>query len=326
MRKYLLLLLILFGAILAVTAQTRQVSGIVTDGETKTPLVGVTIEGPKGSVSTQTASDGRFTISLPPGKTSLTLSYVGYETQYVSVPANSNAVTVALDAKADAMDEVVVTALGVKRDKRSIGYASSTVKGPELQQAGTTLNPALALYGKASGVGINIGSAGPTGGVNIRIRGAAGLESFARTRPLFVVDGVPIYDNASSMANTTFDPLNSLDYGSGINDINSEDIESIEILKGAKATVLYGSMALNGVVLITTKTGKKTKGLGINVSHQVSTEKPVSFIDFQNEYGSGNNAWDTATTLFPNGQRVRTLRANRLSFGPKFDNTQVMRY
>jgi iron complex outermembrane receptor protein len=325
MRTHLLLILVSLCASFTVLAQTRQVSGTVTDAQNNAPLAGVTVGGP-GKTTVQTGTDGRFNLSVPNGKVTLTFSYVGYEAQEVSVSGTSAIISVSMDVKEGAMDEVVVTALGVKRDRRSIGYASSTVKGTELQQAGTTLNPALALYGKAAGVGVNIGSAGPTGGINIRIRGAAGLESFAKTRPLFVVDGVPIYDNASSQANTTFDPLNSLDYGSGINDINPEDIESMEILKGAKATVLYGSQALNGVVLITTKSGKKTKGLGINVSHQVTIEKPFSFIDFQNEYGSGTNVLDTATTVLPNGQRVKALRATRLSFGPKFDGKQVMRY
>lgn len=326
MRTHLLLILVLLCTGVTAIAQTRQVSGIITDAQNNTPLVGVTVSESGKTISTQTNAEGRFTLTVSAGKVTLNFSYVGYEMQRVTVAAGTSSVTVSLDVKEGAMDEVVVTALGIKRDKRSIGYAISTVKGTELQQAGTTLNPALALYGKAAGVGINIGSAGPTGGVNIRIRGAAGLESFAKTRPLFVVDGVPIYDQATSMTNTTFDPLNSLDYGTGINDINADDIESIEILKGAKATVLYGSQALNGVLLITTKSGKKTKGLGINVSHQISVEKPFSFIDFQNEYGSGSSILDTATTILPNGQRVRTLRANRLSFGPKFDGSQVMRY
>ncbi|MDP4262397.1 MAG: SusC/RagA family TonB-linked outer membrane protein [Bacteroidota bacterium] len=326
MRTHLLLILVSLCTSLQLLAQTRQISGTVTDAQNNTPIVGVTVSGPGKGNSTQTGTDGRFTLSVPPGKATLTFSHVGYESQEVTVAAGTATITVSMDVKEGTMDEVVVTALGIKRDRRSIGYATSTVKGTELQQAGTTLNPALALYGKAAGVGINIGSAGPTGGINIRIRGAAGLESFAKSRPLFVVDGVPIYDQATSQANTTYDPLNSLDYGSGINDINPEDIESMEILKGAKATVLYGSQALNGVVLITTKSGKKTKGLGINVSHQVTVEKPFSFIDFQNEYGSGTSAWDTATTILPNGQRVRTLRATRYSFGPKFDGSQVMRY
>lgn len=326
MRTHLLLMLVFLCASSFAFAQTRQVSGIVTDGTNNTPLVGVTVEGPNKATSAQTGTDGRFTINVPQGKVTLTLTYVGYETEYVTVAAGSSSVSVSMDLNQGAMGEVVVTALGIKRDKRSIGYATSTVKGPELQLAGTTLNPALALYGKAAGVGINIGSGGPTGGVNVRIRGAAGLESYAKTRPLFIVDGVPIYDQATSMANTTFDPLNSLDYGSGINDVNPEDIESIEILKGAKATVLYGSQALNGVVLITTKSGKKTKGLGMNVSHQISVEKPFTYIDFQNEYGTGTSVLDTATIILPNGQRVRRQRTDRFSFGPKFDGSQIMRY
>lgn len=325
MRKYLLLAIGLLAGICSAWAQTRNLTGVITDPQ-NLPLAGATVQVQNQRTSTLTDVDGKFTIAIPVGRVVLEISYVGYKTQTLTVNPTENRVSVKLEAGEGQMGEVVVTALGIKRDKRSIGYATSTVKGEELTKAGVTLNPALALYGKASGVGINIGSAGPTGGVNIRIRGAAGLESFARTRPLFVVDGVPIYDQASSMTNTTFDPLNSLDYGSGINDINAEDIESIEILKGAKATVLYGSQALNGVVLITTKSGKKTRGLGVTVSHQTSIEKPFTYIDFQNEFGSGSSILDTATTVLPNGQRVRTLRANRLSFGPKFNGSQVMRY
>lgn len=327
MRKYLLLTFVLLHAVFLVLAQGgRQVSGIVTDVQNNQPLTGVTVQVQNQKIVTTTGPDGRFTIGVPQGRATLVLSYVGFGTKTVAIEAGNNSITVALEPADGKMSEVVVTALGIKRDKRSLGYATSTVSNDQLVKAGTTLNPALSLYGKAAGVGVNIGSAGPTGGVNIKIRGAAGLESNSKTRPLFVVDGVPIYDQSSSMANVTYDPLNSFDYGSGINDINSDDIESMEILKGAKATTLYGSQGLNGVVLITTKSGRKTRGLGINVSHQVSVEKPFSFIDFQNEYGSGNNTLDTATTVLPNGQRVRTLRANRLSFGPKFDGSQVMRY
>jgi TonB-linked SusC/RagA family outer membrane protein len=323
MRKYVLLAVLLCTGILQALAQQRTVTGVITDAE-NLPLPNATVQVKNGTAVTQTNIEGRFSISLPTGRVTLLISYVGYADQEVDVAANQNTVTVAMQS-GEGMGEVVVTALGIKRDKRSIGYATSTVKGEELLQAGATLNPALAMYGKASGVGINIGSAGPTGSVNVRIRGAAGLESFARTRPLFVVDGVPIYDNATSQANTTFDPLNSLDYGTGINDINSEDIESIEILKGAKATVLYGSMGLNGVILLTTKKGRKMPGLGMNVSQQMTIEKPFTFIDFQNDYGSGAHALDTATTLI-NGVRTRTLRPVRFSFGPKFDGGQVMRY
>ncbi len=324
MRKFTLLILVLITGTCFSFAQNRTISGVITNAEDQ-PLPGATVQVQDQNISTTTGTDGSFTLSVPAGKLVLQITYVGYKTQTVNVGAKENTLDITLEPTDGQMREVVVTALGVKRDKRSIGYATSTVKGEELTKAGVTLNPALSLYGKASGVGVNIGSAGPTGGVNIRIRGAAGLESFARTRPLIVVDGVPIYDKTTSMANTTYDPLNSVDYGSGINDINPQDIESIEILKGAKATVLYGSLALNGVVLVTTKSGRKIKGLGMTASYQYSYDKPFTYIDFQNDYGSGASTLDTATTLI-NGQRVRTLRASRFSFGPKFDGSQVMRY
>lgn len=335
--RTLLLLMALLGAMMPALAQTRQISGVVTDGKDNSPLPGVTVEGSKKSEITTTGSDGKFTLTVPEGKVILTFTYVGFEPEAVTVAAGTSTVAVSMDARPNAMDEVVVTALGVKRDRRSIGYATATVKGAELQQAGTPLNPVLSLYGKASGVGVNIGSAGPMGGVNVRIRGAGGLQTNTRTRPLFVVDGVPIYDKPSTMEAigfdqatgqtfNTFDPLNALDYGSGINDINPEDIESIEILKGAKANVLYGSMGLNGVVLITTKSGKKTKGLGVNVSQQFTSERPFSDINFQNEYGTGTHVLDTATVVLPSGQRIRRLGTTRFSFGPRFDNSPVMNY
>lgn len=324
--KKLLLTLFLFHSFFLLTAQTRRITGIVTDAQSKQPLGGVTVLANNQRSNAVTGADGRFTITVPTGRTVMEISFVGYKSQTTTLNAGQNSVDIALELGEGQMSDVVVTALGVRRDRRSLGYATSTITADQLTKAGTTLNPALSLYGKAAGVGVSIGSAGPTGGVNINIRGAGGLESNSKSRPLFVVDGVPIYDQATTMANTTYDPLNSVDYGSGINDLNSDDIEGIEILKGAKATVLYGSQGLNGVVLITTKSGKKTRGLGVTLSHQISVDKPFSYIDFQNEYGSGSSTLDTATTLFPNGQRVRTLRASRFSFGPKFDGKPVMRY
>lgn len=325
MRKYFLLIVMLLGMVISALSQTRRIDGVIT-AQDKQPLAGVTIQVEKQRTNTLTDVNGKFTINAPQGRAVLVISYVGHKTQTITVPPGQANVAVTMEPGEADMGEVVVTALGIKRDRRSLGYATSTVNADQLTKAGTTLNPALSLYGKAAGVGVNIGSSGPTGGVNIRIRGAAGLESNSKTRPLFVVDGVPIYDQSTSMANTTYDPLNSFDYGSGINDLNADDIESMEILKGAKATTLYGSQGLNGVVLITTKSGRKTRGLGVTVSHQISVDKPFSYIDFQNDYGSGANTLDTALTLLPNGQRVKTLRASRLSFGPRFDGSQVMRY
>ncbi|WON95601.1 SusC/RagA family TonB-linked outer membrane protein [Sphingobacterium sp. UGAL515B_05] len=309
----------LFSATSLYAQQT--VSGKVSD---KTgPLAGATVAVKGSIVKTLTNEHGSFKIDAEKGQT-IRISMIGYKTQEIVV-GSSTTLKIELESDESSLDEVVVTALGIKRDKKSLGYATATISSDDLLKAGATENPFLAMYGKAAGVGINIGSAGPTGGVNIRIRGAAGLESGTNTRPLFVVDGVPLYDESTSMESRGYDPLNSFDMGSGINDLNAEDIESIEILKGAKATVLYGSQALNGVVLVTTKSGRKTRGLGIQVNQQISIDKPFTYIDFQNDYGSGASTNDLQYATV-NGKEVRKLPLSRFSFGPKFDNSDIMLY
>lgn len=307
----------------AISSALAQINVTGTVSDENGPLEGVSVVVKGTTRGTNTDASGRYTIGTAQGET-LVFKLIGYVQQEIIVSSNS-VINIQLTTEEAALDEVVVTALGIKRDKRSLGYATSTISGDDLTIAGATQNPFLAMYGKAAGVGVNIGSGGPAAGVNIRIRGAAGLESGTNTRPLFVVDGVPLYDQSTSMEARGYDPLNSFDYGSGINDLNAEDIESIEILKGAKATVLYGSQALNGVVLITTKTGRGTRGLGIQVSQQVTIDQPFTFIDFQNEYGSGVSTRDIQETTL-NGQTVRKLPLSRFSFGPKFDGSEVMLY
>ncbi len=322
-RRISLILLFCFWVGIAMAQQKRTISGTVTDTQgDPVPAVTVLVKG----TTTGSATDvqGKFSITIDNPNAILVFSSINFKSQEVKV-GQSNVLNIVMEESVVGLGDVVVTALGIKREKRALGYATATVKGEDLTKAGTTLNPFLALYGKAAGVGINISSAGPTGGVNVRIRGAAGLESNTNTRPLFVVDGVPLYDEKTSMESRGYDPLNSFDYGSGVNDINADDIESIEILKGAKATVLYGSQALNGVVLITTKSGKQTRGLGITLSHQVTVDKPFTFIDFQNDFGSGASVRDTQYALI-RGVPTRKLPLSRFSFGPRFDNSNVMLY
>jgi len=309
--------------LLAISSALAQINVTGAVSDENGPLEGVSILVKGTTRGANTDESGRFTIGTAQGEI-LVFKLIGYVQQEIVVGSNP-VINIQLVSEEAALDEVVVTALGIKRDKRSLGYATSTISGEDLTIAGATQNPFLAMYGKAAGVGVNIGSGGPAAGVNIRIRGAAGLESGTNTRPLFVVDGVPLYDETTSMESRGYDPLNSFDYGSGINDLNADDIESIEILKGAKATVLYGSQALNGVVLITTKTGRGTRGLGIQVSQQVTIDQPFTFIDFQNEYGSGESTRDIQETAL-NGQTVRKLPLSRFSFGPKFDGSEVMLY
>ena len=309
-------------AVCAVQAQGVTVTGSVNDANGD-PLAGVVVRVRNlNTASTITDGRGAYSLNVPSSNSVLVFSFVGYEEQEATV-GNRSTIDVTLEESATGIESVVVTALGMRRDTRALGYAVSTVKGEDMIKAGTMANPLTTLYGKAAGVGIQSGIAGPTGGVNIKIRGAARLSNASSTRPLFVVDGVPIYDNDSDMAQRDWDPLNSFDYGTGINDINPEDIESMEILKGAKASVLYGSEGANGVVLITTKRGGTTRGLGVTVSYQHTFEQPASYIDWQNEYGEG-------TSLnfpdLPEGESIRKASTSRFSFGPKFDGTTPIQF
>ncbi len=304
-----------------VNLQQNVIKGTVTDGGGM-PLVGVNILKIGTITGTQTDFDGNYTINAQKGD-QLSFSFVGMQTVTLTVGDNTT-VNVTMQEDTEDLDQVVVTAFGIKREKKSLGYAVSTIKSEDITIAGVSTNPVVNLYGKASGVGITTNAAGPTGAVDIKIRGAAGLESSANTRPLFVVDGMPIYDTGSNMAARGYDPLNSFDYGSGINDINPEDIESIEILKGAKASVLYGGEGANGVVLITTKKGSGTRGLGVSVNTQYTYEIPRTFIDFQNEYGSGTSEYTRQYETLPGGgQGPRQIVWSRFNWGPKFDGSPM---
>nr|HMM18961.1 carboxypeptidase-like regulatory domain-containing protein [Petrimonas sp.] len=309
-----MMLLFMWSFSLCLLAQKITVRGTVTDTSGE-PLIGVTVQLKGTSAGTVTDIDGTFIFSNVPSNATLELSYVGMVSQSVAVNGRT-VINIVLQEDTETLDEVVITALGIARDRKSLGYAVSSIKGDELIMAGIPSNPLASIYGKASGVGLTASSSGPTGGINIKVRGATQLESSSTTRPLFVVDGVPIYDKESSMETRGYDPFNSFDYGAGINDINAEDIESMEILKGAKASVLYGSAGANGVVLITTKKGAGTRGLGVTLSLNNTWEEPVSFIDFQNEYGSGGNAF----SLDANENKIV---ADYRNFGPKFDGWDI---
>ena len=301
--------------------QKTTISGIVLDSNSQ-PLPGVNILIVGTKRGTQTNFDGVYRLSVEKGEV-LKFTYVGMKEFNVTV-ADSEVIDVVMEKDISQIDEVVVTAFGLKRDVKSLGYAISKVSGAELIVAGSSTNPVSTLYGKAAGVGVTTGAAGPTGAVDIKIRGAAGLESSANTRPLFVVDGMPIYDSGSNMATRGFDPLNSFDYGSGINDINPDDIASMEILKGAKATVLYGGEGANGVVLITTKKGASTRGLGVTFNSQFTFEVPRTYIDFQNEYGSGTSQYSTQFETLPGGEEGHRQNVwTRFNWGPKFDGTPM---
>lgn len=302
----------------------RTITGTVSDNGGPLPGASVILKGTSKGVSTNAM--GRYVLpGIKEGQT-LVFRSVGYRTKEIRVGQES-VINALLESDDNTLSEVVVSALGVVRERRSLGYAVTSLKAADLNIAGPTVNPFLSVYGKAAGVGVQIGAGGPTAGINLRIRGAASLNPNISARPLFVVDGVPIRDQPSDMNNRNWDPLNSVDYGSGLNDLNPEDIESMEILKGAKATVLYGRDAGFGVVLITTKKGQQGAGFGIQASFNSSIDKPVSFIDFQNEFGSGTHSEDIQyTPEKPGKPAVRKMLNSRFSFGPRFDGSEIMMY
>ena len=224
--------------------------------------------------------DGGFVLSVPAGS-ELSVSYIGYKP--VNVTASTGAMTITLEEDTVGIDEVVVTALGISREKKTLGYAIQEVKGEALLEAHEA-NLANALTGKVAGVQITRSSGGPGSSSKITLRGNNSLTNL--NQPLIVVDGTPM-DNFTGADNNDFwNP--SADMGNGLQDINAEDIESMSVLKGASAAALYGSRAGNGVILITTKKGRKTDGLGLTLSGTVTATTTFMRPDYQTEFGQGS--------------------------------------
>lgn len=222
--------------------------GTIVDAQGE-PLIGVSILEVGTTNGTITDIDGKFTLQVASGAT-LEISYIGYKTQ--QLPATPDFGTIKMSDDTEVLQEVVVTALGIKREKKALGYAMQEVKGESLVAARET-NLANALSGKISGVQVIRSSNGPGGSSKIQLRGANSVTGL--NQPLIVVDGVPM-DNFTGATNNDIDNP-SMDMGNGLSDINPEDIESMSVLKGASAAALYGSRAGNGVILITTKKVKK---------------------------------------------------------------------
>lgn len=261
--------------------QENVCKGVVKDaiGET---IIGASVVVKGTTNGTITGLDGDFELSNVSKGDIIQISFVGYKT--LEIAWDGNPINVTLSDDTQALEEVVVTALGIKREKKALGYAMQEVKGESLVASRET-NLANALSGKISGVQVIRSSNGPGGSSKIQLRGANSVTGL--NQPLIVVDGVPM-DNFTGADNADFyNP--SLDMGNGLSDINPEDIESMSVLKGASAAALYGSRAGNGVILITTKKGTKREGLGITISGSVSAETIFMLPDLQTSYGQGTN-------------------------------------
>ncbi|MCB0520976.1 MAG: SusC/RagA family TonB-linked outer membrane protein [Lewinellaceae bacterium] len=315
----------------------KQITGTITDAKTGEPMVGVSVFI-KDSPGNGTISDldGSYQLQAPGETTVLIFSFVGYEILEMPVGAGAT-LDVSMQEDAQQLNEVVVTALGIKRQKREIGYSTESFEGDEVLLSNAP-NVVSALSGKSAGVQVTSPNGVDGGTTRITIRGNNNID--ANNQPLVVVDGVPL-ENDPGLTNIG----RGVDWGSAINNINPNDIESINILKGPTASALYGSRGGNGVVLITTKRGGKQKGIGISYNVQHKVIQPYYYRDVQNIYGAGGPISlleptlptnddgvyvypvETHATNGPYGRATTELfgyYSTGVSWGPKMEGQQVL--
>jgi TonB-linked SusC/RagA family outer membrane protein len=302
-------------------AANAQITGTITSSKDGTPLIAVNITVKGTSTGTISDADGTFSVNAVPGNT-LVFSYIGYIAKEVVVGNETN-LTVSLEEDAQSLDEVVVTALGIRKEAKKLGYATTSVDG-EAVTINRTPNFINALQGKIAGVNISGLGTGPGGTSKIRIRGQSSISG--QNNPLIVVNGIPI-DNTNfgtNPGNAAAD--NSIgvrgggvtsDGGDGLSSINPDDIENITVLKGAAAAALYGSRAKDGVIMVTTKTRGESQGIGVTYNMNYTNETPLDFTDYQYEYGQGENGVRPTSPNPTSGQ---------WSFGERFQPgmTQVL--
>ncbi|MFC7667899.1 SusC/RagA family TonB-linked outer membrane protein [Hymenobacter humi] len=314
MKKVILMSFVLmFTFLQGVLAQTRTISGRVTDQKTGDGLPGVTVllKGTTNGIST--GADGAYTLTVPESGGTLVFSSVGMTTQERPIGSGAQ-INVNLVQDSKQLSEVVVTAMGIERDKRTLGYATQEIKGGDLAQKSEP-NVVNALQGKVSGVNIT-GASGLAGSsTNINIRGITSLTG--SNQPLFVVDGIPISNETDRTNGGAAGTLYGAQTANRAADIDPENIASISILKGPAAAALYGSRASSGAILITTKSGANiSKKLEINATTGVNIQNVLGLPDFQNDYGQGNAG--TNTTANGAGD---IFSGSRNSWGPRFGTT-----
>ena len=300
------------------SAQNITVKGKVTtfDGE---PAVGAYVLVKDSTNGTLTDADGDFVLSNVPSTGTVVVAYLGFRTK--EVPASAN-VSVVLEADAEFLSEVVVTAMGISREKKALGYAVTEVSGDEMVKArGGLNNPVNALQGKIAGLQITSSTGSMGGSSKVLLRGVTSLSG--NNQPLFVIDGVPI-EGTDFNSTDTARGAGGFDYGNLINDISPDDIENVSVLKGASASALYGSRANNGVVLITTKKGHAGKAdYGVSFSSTVGFESVNKLPKLQNLYGGGYG--DDFEVVTINGKDyLYPDYATDESWGPKYDGQQVL--
>ncbi|MCX6011920.1 MAG: SusC/RagA family TonB-linked outer membrane protein, partial [Chloroflexi bacterium] len=316
MRKLTTLLVLLLFAGLQVAFAQRTITGRVTKTTDNTALAGVTVLVKGTTTGITTDINGRYSIPVPNNEAILQFSFIGLNKKEVAVGTQTT-IDVALEESMKQMDEVVVTALGIKREAKSLGYSATSVK-PEELLVNKSANMMASLEGKVAGLNITLPASGVGGSSQIRLRGQAAFTG-ANNAPLIVINGLPMDQGARGA-----DGGNQRDLGDNMSTVNADDIESMTVLKGATAAAIYGSRAANGAIIITTKSGQRNQALGIEYSTSYSLQKPLSYFDFQKVYGEGTGGVKPATAALAATQ-------GQLSWGglldgsdvPLFDGTKV---
>jgi len=298
----------------AQTPRSLRIRGTVR-GADGSPVIGATVlllSDKKIATSTDVA--GSFALDIPStalsDNSTLEISSIGFEKKQVVIQPGQTQLSIVLENSKASLNEVIVTALGITRQKKSLGYSVTEVKGSEFTQAREN-NIANALSGKVAGVNAAGLSTGPGGSSRVTIRGNG---SFGENQPLYVVNGMPIDNSVPGGAPTVNGITFNVDRGDGIAGINPDDIESISVLKGGTASALYGSRASNGVILITTKKGRSQKGVGVEYNATGTLENIAVIPDFQFEYGQG----DGGVKPTDQGSSINT---GRRSWGAKIDGS-----
>ncbi|OIQ36210.1 MAG: SusC/RagA family TonB-linked outer membrane protein [Bacteroidetes bacterium MedPE-SWsnd-G1] len=306
LKKMFLVAFMLTGSV--IFAQT--VTGTVSDSNGPLPGASVVVKGSTNGANTD--FDGNYSLDNVSTDAVLVVSFVGYETQEIAV-AGQSVINVTLIAGAESLDEVVVTALGIKKETRALGYSLTEVKGEEVSLV-KEVNAINSLQGKVAGVNITQNATGAAGSSRVIIRGNSSLTG--NNQPLYIVDGIPVGNDNNGSAGL----WGGSDGGDGISSLNSDDVESVSVLKGGAASALYGSRAANGVIIVTTKGGKGQEGFGVELASTFMADViDTSLQDYQTSYGHGSRG------LAPTSQ-TEALAFGPISWGAKLDGSSVIQW
>jgi len=311
MRKLLSIIAMLVLSVTMLMAQNKTVTGSVISAEDGEPVIGATVIVPGTNLGTVTDLNGKFSLSVPANTRQLTISYVGMASKTVNI--RNNKVSVHLETDDKILEDVVVTAMGLKKSEKSLGYSAQTLNDEELT-VGKVSDVTSALAGKVAGVQINSTSGDPGQANSVIIRGISSING--SNQPLYVVDGVPL----QTATLTAYSQQNAI---GGISNINPNDIASMTVLKGAAATALYGSRAANGVIIITTKEGSGNKNRNFQISYDGSVQfrTVANLPKLQNKYGQG---WNGTQTFIENGSWGPEMDGSTQVYGPIWNHQQLI--